>query len=120
MRSAILASVILIAGGCAGSPVSGEEHRELVLQYVGHDVGTVGPFSTKEKRELDVLSEKDRKEAVEMLARGAQAFLVIEPSASVPNRIIVLSGKQVVGDFPAPKKDEPNIPTEPTRSPAHQ
>ena len=82
----------------------GEERRQLVLEYVGHEVGTVGPFAKNGLRELDVLSEKDRREAAALIEHGAIGFLVIEPNAGVPNRIVVVSGKRIVGDFPAPKK----------------
>ncbi len=112
MRILVVISIALAVGGCATSPITGEERREVVLQYIGHDVGTVGPFS-KRGRELDELSEKDRKEAMEMLGRGAQGFLVIEPNAGLPNRVIVVSGKRIVGDFTTLKK-EPNKAPEPT------
>ena len=107
MRSIIVASVVLLAGGCAALPATSEERREVVLEYVGHEVGTVGPFTRSGARELEALSEKDRTAAAQMLAHGAQGFLVIEPNASLPNRIIVISGKRIVGDFPA-RKGETN------------
>src|SRR5881398_1356497 len=99
LYSFIFVSLAMLVGSCAASPGVGEEHRELVLQYVGHDVGTVGPFS-KRAPELEGLSEKDRREVIGMLDRGAQGFLVIEPAPALPNRVIVVSGKRVVGDFP--------------------
>lgn len=104
MRSLLLVLLVLLAGGCAAAPTTSEERREVVLEYVGHEVGTVGPFSKKGQRELDGLSEKDRKEVVGLIERGAVGFLIIEPDASRPNRVIVVSGKRIVGDFPVPKK----------------
>ena len=96
----------MLIAGCAATPATVEEQREVVLAYVAHDVGTAGPFAKGALRELDTLSEKDRKEAAELLARGAKAFVVIERDPNVPNRIVLLSGNKVVGDFPAPKKKD--------------
>jgi hypothetical protein len=104
MRFLFLALLVLLFGACASAPTTGEERREVVLEYVGHEVGTVGPFSKKGQRELDGLSEKDRNEVLGMIEHGAVGFLIIEPNVSLPNRVIVVSGKRIIGDFPSPKK----------------
>src|SRR5438105_4394576 len=104
MRALFLAVTVLLFAACASAPATGEERRQLVLEYVGHEVGTVGPFAKNALRELDVLSEKDRREAAALIEHGAVGFLVIEPNPSLPNRIVVVSGKRIIGDFPAPKK----------------
>jgi len=104
MRTLFVVLLTLLLGACAAAPTTSEERREVVLEYVGHEVGTVGPFSKKGQRELDGLSEKDRKEVLALIEHGAVGFLIIEPNASLPNRVIVVSGKRIIGDFPSPKK----------------
>jgi hypothetical protein len=111
MKNYALASLILL-GGCATAPSTAETEREIVLQHVAVDVGTAGPFSKKAKRELDVLSDKDRVEASMLLDRGAVAFLVYpktpgSASASTPKketgpRVVLVQHGRVVGDFTAP------------------
>jgi hypothetical protein len=97
--------VFSLAAGCATSTGTSEERREVVLKYVGHDVGTSGPFSKKGIRELDVLDDNERKQATALLQGGAQGFLIMEPNPALPNRIILISGDRVVGDFRAKKKE---------------
>jgi hypothetical protein len=101
--------LLLFLGGCATAPSDAESQREVVLRYLDANVGTAGPFGRHAKKELDVLSDKDRAEAMALLNRGAVGFLVFEtagtatdgkPSAptSAPRVILVQHGK-VAGDF---------------------
>ena len=101
--------VLVLAAGCATPPTTAETEREIVLQHVAADVGTAGPFSKQSKRELDILSDKDRIEASGLLDRGAVFFLVFakaDASLSGPNvpktRVVVVQHGRVVGDFRAP------------------
>src|SRR6476661_2363062 len=68
--------VILFFAGCATAPSTAESQREIVLQHIGIDAGTAGPFSKGAKREFGILSEKDRAEAAKLIEHGAVAFLV--------------------------------------------
>jgi hypothetical protein len=106
-----LAVLILCAAGCAISPDSAESAREIVLTYVGADVGTAGPFSKKGLRELDSLSSQDRAEALALFERGALAYVIFsspqerkpgDPAA--PTRIIFVRSGKVVGDFRGTEK----------------
>ena len=112
-----LTIVLILLAGCTTSPGNSEANREVVLKYLDADVGTAGPFSKQGKRELDVLSEKDRATALGLLERGAVGFVVFAPAhsaeaGSVARIVLVLSGK-VIGDFPAFAK-APNKALEPT------
>ena len=98
--------LVLLGSGCATGPEGSEATREIVLQYIGHDVGTVGPFSKQAKHELAALSKNDRNQALALMDHGAAGFLIIEPNPAVPNRMILISKGRIVGDFPA-VKDEP-------------
>ena len=90
-------------GGCA-SPADGgpEATREVVLQYLGGNVGTVGPLSKTAKKEFSVLAPSDQARAGELIDLGGEAFLVYKDSAL--NRIILVAGRKVVGDFTVPTK----------------
>jgi hypothetical protein len=46
---------------CSTSPSGAEATREIVLQYIGHDVGTLGPFSKQAKHELAAVSATARR-----------------------------------------------------------
>lgn len=98
--------LLLIGGGCGTSPGGVEATREIVLQYVGRDVGTVGPFSKQAKRELGALSKPDREKALALMDGGAAGFLIIERDPALANRMVLVAKGKVVGDFPA-AKDEP-------------
>ena len=115
LKNYALACVILFAG-CASGPGTAETEREIVLQYVGVDVGTAGPFTKKSSRELDILADKDRSAAAALLNRGAVGFLVYAKTPNVGNttatnsppnkqlgpRVILLQHGRVVGDYKAP------------------
>ena len=107
MKPAVPVLLVLLCGGCSTAPSDAEATREIVLLYVGHDVGTVGPFSQRAKRELAALSPKDRTQALALMDHGAAGFLIIERDPAVSNRMVLISKGRVVGDFPA-GKDEPS------------
>jgi hypothetical protein len=102
----------MLFAGCASAPTTAETGREVVLQYVGTDVGTAGPFSKKSNSELAILSDKDRVTASSLLDHGAVAFLVYSkganasavstPGKAAGTRVILLQHGRVVGDFKAP------------------
>jgi hypothetical protein len=99
------------------SPESPEVAREVVLKRIGDRVGTVGPFTRKDKKELASLSAPDRATATALLDRGALGFLICSPdNGTAPgasngpladmvkvDRIIFVQNAQIVGDFPAVK-----------------
>src|SRR4051794_456772 len=104
----------LLLAGCTTDPGGSEAVREVVLKYVDADVGTAGPFGKQGKKELDILSDKDRAAALALLDRGAVGFVVFardygaaarpgsNDTATTSRIILVLKGK-VVGDFRAAK-----------------
>lgn len=104
-----LSVLLLILGGCATAPSDTESQREIVLRYLDANVGTAGPFSRRASKELGVLSEKDRAEAMALLNRGAAGYLVFEAAgtaadgkstaAAAATRIILVHHGKVVGDF---------------------
>ncbi len=97
---AILALILL--AGCGTSPIDTESTREIVLQYLGGQVGTAGPFAAKTaKRELDILGDADRRKAEEQIDRGAVVFLVYGESvgATGASRVILVQSNKVVGDY---------------------
>ena len=107
---AYLLIVLLLPAGCATAPSTAESQREIVLQHIGIDAGTAGPFSKGAKRELEILSEKDRIEAAKLVEHGAVTFLVYpKRQGSVRNsspkegtRVVLVQHGRVVGDFKAP------------------
>lgn len=101
MKPLLPALLILFCGGCGTSPSNSEATRELVLQYVGRDVGTSGPFSKQARRELAALSSADRAAALVHMDRGAVGFLIIERSPAPTNRIVLIHKGRVVADYPA-------------------
>jgi hypothetical protein len=96
--------LVLACVGCSTPTDNIETARSLVLNYVGHNVGTVGPFSKHATREPALLAEPNRKEAMVQLQRGAEGFLVIEPDPATPNRIVLVLKGKIVGDFPTTSK----------------
>jgi hypothetical protein len=109
--SRYLIALVLSVAGCAMSPDSAESAREIVLTYVGADVGTAGPFSKKGLRELDTLSAKDRAEALALFERGAIAYVIFSPpqerkpaDTAAPTRIIFVRSGKVVADFRGTEK----------------
>jgi hypothetical protein len=118
MRStSIIVLSLLGLGGCANPANAPEAARQVVLQHVGGTVGTVGPFTRKDRKELESLSPQDRNAANALLDRGALGFLICSPeNASTPHadsgaladlikvdRIIFVHNGQIVGDFAAAK-----------------
>jgi hypothetical protein len=103
-RLLALLSALALAG-CATPTDNIETARSLVLTYIGHDVGTLGPFSHHATRELGLLAENHRKDAVAELERGAEGFLIIEPDQAKPNRIVLIHHGKIVGDFPTISKE---------------
>lgn len=118
MRSAsiaVLSSLLLCS--CASAPGDPEAARGVVLKHIANGVGTVGPFTRKDKKELESLSPQDRTTAAALLDRGALGFLICSPdngtAARASNgaladmvkvdRIIFVQHAQIVGDFPATK-----------------
>ena len=118
MRStSILLLSLLVLCGCANPANSPEVARQVVLQHVGGTVGTVGPFTRKDKKELESLSPQDRSTSITLLDRGALGFLICSPDdGTTPrnangvladlikvDRIIFVQNGQIVGDFMAAK-----------------
>lgn len=106
---------LLLLGGCGTSPTNSETTREVVLQYLGGDVGTAGPFGKGGKKELDVLTPADRQAAEALIDRGAAMFLVYGANAANAadaqaaaaggaTRVVLVQGGRVVGDFRAQPK----------------
>lgn len=103
-----LLALVLLAG-CGTSPVNTESTRNTVLQYLGGQVGTAGPFSRGGKKELDVLSAADRQKVSDLIDRGAVIFLVYggqQGASKGASRIVVVQGEKIVGDFFA-QPDQP-------------
>lgn len=102
---AVLFSILLC--GCGTSPVDAESTREIVLQYLGGDVGTAGPFGKGGKKELDVLSDVDRKKAETLIDQGASLFLVfgshVANAAAAAQggatRVVLVQRGRIVADF---------------------
>lgn len=98
----VLAATLLLVG-CGSTPIGSETAREVVLQYLGTDVGTAGPFSKTAKNELDVLTPADRQKAASLIDGGAVLFLVYTTptpgETAKASRVVLVKGKQVVGDF---------------------
>ncbi len=106
-----LALVVLLSG-CGTSPVDSESTREVVLQYLGGDVGTAGPFGKGGKKELDVLTAADRHQAEQLIDAGASMFLVYGANAANPNqaggvsRVVLVQHGKIVADLKAEAKPQ--------------
>lgn len=124
MQRNLIIGVLFIAllSGCGTTAMDSESTREVVLQYLGADatVGTAGPFAKSAKREVDVLSAANRRQAEALIDQGAVLFLVYGQANARPvtndstdaspkvGRVILVQGKRVVGDFRAePKPSSP-------------
>jgi len=106
-----------MGAGCANELGGPEAARQVVSNHVGDGVGTVGPFTRTDKKELASLSPPDRSAATALLDAGALGFLICsrEDGAAPPaggaaladmikvDRIILVRGGKIVGDFPAAK-----------------
>jgi hypothetical protein len=99
----LLGFALAVCGGCA-SPADGgpEATREVVLQYLGGNVGTVGPLSKTAKKEFSVLAASEQARAGALIDLGGEAFLVYKDAAL--SRIVIVAGRKVVGDFTVPPK----------------
>jgi hypothetical protein len=119
LLSALTFTGILLLAGCNTAPSDPESTREVALQYIGGDVGTTGPFTRHNQKELEVLSPADRAQAVTVLDRGAQGFAVYEAGSPAATRIVLVQHGKVVGDFRAPgAAPKPAAPTPPPNSAA--
>lgn len=115
MKPRLLATgtfITLVLAGCGTSAVDAESTRGVVLQYLGGDVGTAGPFRQNGKKELGVLSDADRRKAERLIDDGAVVFLVYGTNAAAApvsggsggaTRVVLVQNGRVVGDFlPSP------------------
>jgi hypothetical protein len=111
----VLVGVMIGIAGCAIAPTDAETTRETVLQYIGSDVGTAGPFGKGGKKELAVLSPTDRAQAETLIDRGAEGFLIFAPPPAgadehaepVVSRIVFVLHGKIAGDFQAPAAQRP-------------
>lgn len=107
MKRTLTLLLLVTLAGCATSPGDSESNREVVLKYLDADVGTAGPFNKQAKKELDVLSEKDRAAATALLEKGGVGFDVFAPASSPERgtvaRIVIVHAGKIVGDFLAVK-----------------
>jgi len=113
----IIVLSLLVLCGCANPANAPETARQVVLQHVGGTVGTVGPFTRKDRKELESLSPQDRNSANALLDRGALGFLICSPETGATShaesgaladlikvdRIIFVHDGMIVGDFAATK-----------------
>ncbi|HVU35202.1 MAG TPA: hypothetical protein VHE61_17335 [Opitutaceae bacterium] len=105
---ALLVIGSLLLTGCGTTPTDAESTREVVLQYVGTDVGTAGPFGKGGKKELTVLTQADRQKADALIDGGASAFTVYGTDPNSPDqtshvtRVVLVQHNKIVGDFKAP------------------
>ena len=108
IRTLTIFVVLLLAGGCATAPSDSESTREVALKYVNADVGTTGPFSKKNPKDLEILSDADRAQASAWLGRGAVGFVIFAGSraanAASETRIVLVQAGKVVADYHAAAK----------------
>lgn len=113
-------ALIILLSGCGTTPINSETTRETVLEYVGTDVGTAGPFFKGGKKELDILPDADRRKAEALIDGGAALFLVYpanrtsDASTGSASRVVLVQHGKIVGDFAAVQK--PAISTPPAAS----
>lgn len=115
----LLLALSFLLSGCGTNPTDVESTRETVLQYLGGDVGTAGPFGRGGIKELYVLSPQDQRAATALIKSGAQAFLVYGGSPGTPDanirgvtRIVLVQRGRVVADY----HSVPNHPPAPPAS----
>lgn len=103
MNRYLLIFVVLLAG--CSTPDASEGTREIVLRYINADVGTTGPFSKRNPKDLEVLSPHDQATASALLDKGAVGFVIYAGSrsenAGTGVRIVLVQNKKIVGDFGA-------------------
>lgn len=128
----IAAIVFLILCGCASpqSPDEVEAARRVVLSHLGADAKIAGPISKKAMKDLAMLAQKERSQALALLESGANCFFVFGPDFNTVlhtkngpmmdfikiDRVVFISHGRVVGDFPV-NKPETNHPSQPTATP---
>ena len=105
MPRALAALLLLFCASCATQPGGVETTREIVLKYVAHDVGTVGPFAKHATREPALLAAEHKAQVLALLDRGAVGFLIIEPNPATPNHVVMVLKDKIVGDFPTTSKE---------------
>src|SRR4051794_11738267 len=93
---------MLLLAGCGSTGGRPEKTREVVLQYLGGDFGTVGPFGRERKKELDVLAPADRTAALALLDQGALGYTIYQSNAPTAQRMILVAKDKVVGDYRIP------------------
>ncbi len=109
-------ALIILLSGCGTTPINSETTRETVLEYVGTDVGTAGPFFKGGKKELDILADADRRKAESLIDEGAALFLVYpanrttDGSTGSASRVVLVRHGKVVGDFAAMQKAVSPVP----------
>ena len=107
MKRLLCLSVLALAG-CASAPTDIEGTREVVLKYLNADVGTTGPFSKRNPKDLEVLADGDRAQAHALLDRGAVGFVIFagprSANTGAETRIVLVQAGKVVGDFRAVAK----------------
>jgi hypothetical protein len=98
---------VLLLAGCASSPGNSEATREIVLQYLGGDGGTAGPYGKQAKKEFGILTPADRTAAEALIDRGAVAFIVFQAGASSATRVVLVQQGRVVADYRAASTNKP-------------
>ena len=100
--------LVVLLSGCATSSSDPETTREVVLKYLNSDVGTTGPFSKRNPKDLEILSPADRTQATALVDRGAVGFVIFggaqKPGSETGGRIVLVQNGKVVGDYWAAAK----------------
>ncbi|MBC7367993.1 MAG: hypothetical protein H7343_14470 [Undibacterium sp.] len=106
MTRCLLIFLVLLAG--CSTPDASEGTREVALKYINADVGTTGPFSKRNPKDLEILSPSDRAQASALLDRGAVGFVIYAGSrstdAGAETCVVLVQNAKVVGDFRAAPK----------------
>lgn len=102
MKTFLLLLTVAMAG-CASTAMDPEAARKVALLHINAEVGTTGPFHKNQTKDLAVLSEADRAQAVKLLDRGAVGFVAFGSGAaggaSAHVRIVLVQDNKIVGDF---------------------
>lgn len=105
---ALTLSLLLLAGCSTYSSTDPETTRGVVLKYINTEVGTTGPFSKRNPKDLEILSDADRAQAMTLLNRGAVGFVIFGGSqkagSETGGRIVLVQDGKVVGDYWAAAK----------------